>query len=149
MCFLLPVGTLSLFDNCLICLSDFTTLLVFFVFLLGYRGIVHPPSADESTEPGSSPYQTLLVWQSSCVTPRVALTFGLLMGFAAMTIFISRRCGVHVYLGLAALTHFWFRSPSFRPTRQKFLCVCWVDLNIVRPFCSVAMDKLGFELVNK
>ena len=104
-------------------------------------------------EPGSSPYQTLLVRQSSCVTPRVALTFGLLMGFAAMTIFISRRCGVHVYLGLAALTHFWFRSPSFlhvsfRPTRQKFLCVCWVDLNIVRPFCSVAMDKLGFELVN-
>ena len=51
--------------------------LFFFFFFLGYRGIVHPPSDNEGTEPGLSPNNDLensfLSDQSMAGNPRKGL----------------------------------------------------------------------------
>ena len=56
----------------------------------------------------STDLATLLVWQSNCMTPRVAFAAGLLMVHAAIKIFMSCRCGVHAYFGSCSLENFWF-----------------------------------------
>ncbi len=50
----------------------------------------------------------LLVWQSNYMTPYEAFAFGLLMVYAAKTIFMSCRCGVHACFGSCSLTAFFF-----------------------------------------
>ena len=51
---------------------------------------------------------TLLVWQSSCMTPRVAFAFGLLLVYAAKTIFaFSEVAAAALFLPQNNSTIFW------------------------------------------